>query len=495
MASLGELARDRTALDADAIIHIQRLARVWGLLADLRAADLLLFAATTTPGQFVVLGHIRPVTATTTYPTDPIGRTYDRDQRNLVATAHDQGRVVEGTLDLPTTDERPAEVTAIPVRFGGQVIGVLSCEALPGSERPLSDLERTYRKVFDRLTSMIAEGSYPFARDEEEQYKAPRVGDGILLLDAELRLTYASPNAVSAIHRLGIHRPLIRRRLNDLDLDPEPLNRAVARREPATMEVERGVDNTVVMRCIPLLEGDTVTGVMVGLRDISELRRRDRLLMSKDATIREIHHRVKNNLQTISSLLRLQGRRLESVEARNALAESERRIASIALVHDTLANEGDAETDGDEVSFVKVVRPLVRLVEEGLTSPERPVDIRVSGDAGVLSSDVVMPLAVTLTEVLQNAVEHAFAADPSIDDGTVLVALGADDRQITLTVTDNGVGVPVGFNIDDQDGLGLAIVRTFIVSDLGGSIAIERSDGPPERAGTVVTIRVPQTRV
>ena len=75
------------------------------------------------------------------------------------------------------------------------------------------------------------------------------------------------------------------------------------------------------------------------MRDVSELRRRDRLLLSKDATIREIHHRVKNNLQTIASLLRLQGRRLASVEAKQAIDESVRRIRSIALVHETLAYE------------------------------------------------------------------------------------------------------------------------------------------------------------
>src|SRR5207302_67420 len=124
---------------------------------------------------------------------------------------------------------------------------------------------------------------------------------------------------------------------------------------------------TVLLRCLPLLDsslsGDEsspvtqeVTGAVVLLRDISELRRRDRLLVSKDATIREIHHRVKNNLQTISSLLRLQGRRLESPEGRTALRESERRIRSIAIVHEILSREA-----GDQVPFDEIVRSLVRM--------------------------------------------------------------------------------------------------------------------------------------
>ena len=95
------------------------------------------------------------------------------------------------------------------------------------------------------------------------------------------------------------------------------------------------------------------------IRDVTDLRRRDRMLLSKDATIREIHHRVKNNLQTIAALLRLQGRRLQSPEAQAAIEESERRIRSIAIVHETLSRDA-----GDVVRFDEIVRPLVRVVEE-----------------------------------------------------------------------------------------------------------------------------------
>ena len=102
---------------------------------------------------------------------------------------------------------------------------------------------------------------------------------------------------------------------------------------------------------------------MLLVRDVTDLRKRDRLLISKDATIREIHHRVKNNLQTISSLLRLQARRLENPEAKAAVSESVRRIRTIALVHESLSRE-----PGDDVTFIEIVRPLLRLAEESLQS-------------------------------------------------------------------------------------------------------------------------------
>ena len=160
-----------------------------------------------------------------------------------------------------------------------------------------------------------------------------------------------------------------------------------------------------------------MTGGVLLVRDISELRRRDRLLLSKDATIREIHHRVKNNLQTISSLLRLQGRRLSSPEAKAAIDESVRRIRTIALVHETLSREA-----GDDVPFVEILRPLARMVEESLQSPDRPVRFRVQGDGGKLPAPMATPLAVVLTELLQNAVDHAFRGQAGTGHVVVAVA-------------------------------------------------------------------------
>ncbi len=185
------------------------------------------------------------------------------------------------------------------------------------------------------------------------------------------------------------------------------------------------------------------------MRDISELRRRDRLLLSKDATIREIHHRVKNNLQTISSLLRLQGRRLSSPEAKAAVEESVRRIRSIALVHEILSHEA-----GDDVPFIEIARPLVRMVEEGLLSPEHPVDIKITGDAGKLPATIATPLAVVLNELLQNVVDHAYPASADLPSGHVLLELDNDEAELRVRVTDDGAGLPEGFSLEGSTGLG-----------------------------------------
>ncbi|HJM72568.1 MAG TPA: sensor histidine kinase, partial [Acidimicrobiales bacterium] len=263
-------------------------------------------------------------------------------------------------------------------------------------------------------------------------------------------------------------------------------------------EMERPDEVAVVSHCFPLLDAGTPTGAIVLVRDVTELRRRDRQLVSKDATIREIHHRVKNNLQTISSLLRLQARRLEGEEAREALGESVRRIGAISLVHETLAQSAD-----DEVGFAEIVRPLVRVVEESVSSPLRPVSITVEGDAGVVPGQVATTMAVVLTELLQNAVDHAFPAAQLADQeaggtdgdsapGWVRIQLDRRADGLVVRVVDDGVGIPEGFDVADATGLGLTIVRTFVEGELGGRIRLV----PVERGrGTVAEVWVPTNRL
>jgi two-component sensor histidine kinase len=246
---------------------------------------------------------------------------------------------------------------------------------------------------------------------------------------------------------------------------------------------------------MPLVARGDAVGAAVLIRDVTEIKRRDRALLSKDATIREIHHRVKNNLQTISSLLRLQARRLTNPEAKAAVQESVRRIRTIALVHESLSRE-----PGEDIAFIEIVRPLLRLAEEGLQSPDRPVRFMVSGDGGRIPANTATPLSVVLTELLQNAVDHGFPEGS--DGGDVRVVLSQRDGSLTVRVVDNGRGVDPSFDLDQAKGLGLSIVRTLVTTELNGTITIDPAtpddlsaaglgDGTDGRLGTVIELCVP----
>ena len=493
MASLAELVRLHARYDAARITHLQRLVSSWSPIADLCFSDLLLFVplAGESGRRFVIVGQVRPSTNQTLYRMDYVGEIVDETTRPLIARAMRGSEIVEGETRVAAIDER-VRVLAIPVRVGGEVVAVCSRESRPSIGRQPGELERNYLSVFQKFARMISAGTFPFAADDVLAEEAPRVGDGAIVVDGEGCVEFASPNAISALHKMGIHANAEGHRFSEVGLQSTAIHNALTLGVPVTEELESGPDVTVLMRCLPLLEHGDVTGGLVLLRDISELRRRDRLLISMDATIREIHHRVKNNLQTISSLLRLQGRRLDSPEAKSAIEESVRRIRSIALVHEILSRE-----TGDDVSFQEIVRPLVRMVEEAVQSPDRPVRFRVEGDAGRVPARVATPLAVVLTELLQNAVDHAFPGEGAlaVDEVRVLVHLANDGKELLVKVADNGVGLPDGFSLEAQSGLGLSIVRTLVTSQIEGTIDMRArsAEEPPGGGGTgtVAELRLP----
>lgn len=503
MTSLADLSRQHSSLERDDIDHLQRLTAEWAFLADLCFADLLLFVRSS-DAKWVVVDQVRPATNQTMYVTDYIGTWASAASAEFLEQARVTGEVVEGDIVTEIDDDSPvSRMKAIPVCRDGEIIAVLSKEWIVRAGRPLGELERAYKGIFDKFVTMIGAGNFPFAGRVADSSAAPRVGDGVLVLDADGAVTYVSPNANSALHRVGIQANPVGMRLAELGFNDGPARQAFERMEPVVEEFEQGADVTLLSRCVPLLEGSdsgpVVSGGLLLMRDVTELRKRDRLLLSKDATIREIHHRVKNNLQTISSLLRLQARRLTSVEAKAAVSESVRRIRTIALVHESLSRE-----PGEDIAFIEIVRPLLRLAEEGLQSPDRPVRFNVTGDGGRIPAYTATPLSVVLTELLQNAVDHGFPEGSR--GGEVSVALTQHRNQLDIRVIDNGRGVDPGFDLDRTTGLGLSIVRTLVTTELNGTISMRSAlpsdlesvslgDGSSQPHGTVVELSVPTVEV
>jgi len=508
VATPAELAFERTNLDDDQLAHLQRLLGTWGILADLSFSDLVLMApmapmAPMTPDQgtprtdgieLVILGQMRPSNSSTVVEDDLVGQTVDAAIWPLVVLAYESGEASRGEMVLEAGAE-PVRLHCIPVRCQGETVAVLARMSAGAGRRP-GHLERTYRDVFNRFAIMLSEGSFPFPSEEVATEEAPRVGDGVVLVDEEGRVRYASPNATNALHRMGMYSQIEGRRLTDLGIEESAIEWALASALPVVEEVERRPDVTVLLHCIPLIQGEDVSGCIVLLRDVTDVRRLDRLLLSKDAAIREVHHRVKNNLQTISALLRLQARRLPPGGGRVALFEAERRVRSIAIVHEILSRE-----PSDQVPFDEIVTSLIRMAKDSVIS--RHLSFEVSGALGEVPADVATPLAVVLAELVQNAIEHAFLDFEAEEDGetteesehlagTIRVDLSVEDGLLRVQVLDDGSGLPDGFDIDETQSLGLSIVRDLVRSQLDGTIAMRnRATTEDGEHGTLVVIELP----
>ena len=180
---------------------------------------------------------------------------------------------------------------------------------------------------------------------------------------------------------------------------------------------------------------------------------------------------MKNNLQTVAALLRLQARRMTVPEARSALEEAERRVGSIALVHETLSQSIDESVDFDDI----VDRLRSALADVGSTGAE--VTTTRVGSFGTLPGEVATTLAMVLTELLQNAAEHGFSGGA----GHVEVVAERTPQRVAMVVVDDGVGLPAGFDAATSTSLGLSIVRTLVESELGGRLRVAPGEGGGSR--------------
>ncbi|WP_432986049.1 sensor histidine kinase [Dactylosporangium sp. CA-233914] len=497
MSTLRDLVEEHTSLEPDDIEHLHRLAGDWQIVSDLSFADLLMWVPIEVRGEFICVAQVRPTTAGTAYQDDQVGRIAGGPEVAHLAIVRQQGRIWrEG--DPVWYGDMPARHEAIPVRRRGhdKVIAVLGRDTNLSTARTPAQLELNYLTTADDLTQMIADGSWPPPRHPGETTSAPRIGDGLVRLDATGKVTYASPNAQSAYRRLGLTTHLVGESLAETTgrLVDDPLegadatdrvHQALHGEAPARKELEaRGA--TVLMRALPLMPAGVPIGALVLVRDITEVRRRDRQLITKDATIREIHHRVKNNLQTVAALLRLQARRVGVPAARHALEESVRRVASIALVHETLSMSSEASDEAVEFDGI-VDRVAAAAVEVGAAGFN--VAVRREGDFGVLPAEIATPLVMVLNELLQNAVEHAFEPTAPAKP-EVVVSVHRFRKQLHVTVADNGCGLPEGFDLDSSERLGLQIVRTLATGELRGTIELRaRAEG-----GTEAVMVVPLAR-
>jgi two-component sensor histidine kinase len=474
MASIEEYVQGRSPLSP---IHIHRLRELiadWQLLSDLSFADLILWVPLrkdfkSWPTGYVAVAHIRPTTAATLFPHDVIGEEISYGKRPHIDQALAGAEIVRNTEPEQMGEHMVKEET-IPVMVDDLVIGVISRHRDADLMRQPSRLELNYREIAHNLYRMITEGTFPYPDAGSLFDPAPRVGDGLIRLDVNGVVSYASPNAKSAFSRLGWMSEVEGQLLGDVaqslarirpDAQEETIAMGLTGKALKRVEIEN-TGGTIDFTVLPLIQSGDRIGAIVMLNNVTELRRRERELVTKDATIREIHHRVKNNLQTVSALLRLQARRIEDPGASAALNEAVRRIASIALVHETLSSSKDSSVAFDEV--------LDSLVSHALELSPRMNELRIerSGKFGALEPRIATPLALVITELIHNALEHGLA-----EEGLALgIRVESLDSALTVTISDDGVGFPEGFDIATSPNLGLQIVRTLTENELRGNLSL-----------------------
>lgn len=425
---------------------LQNMLPALGLASDIARAKLTVFLPDSDKKFFNIYKQIRPLTLLGEAGADMTGQRVRCLEEPLVARAMQQ--------NIPVTGKREwklgifSSFRVFPLRDGfGKCFGALSFDTDDPDEVML-------RTALDFLMS-VPVGSV-------RQYERLSPEDGLMVVDAQ-KVIIAVNNKARHIFQVLHVADVLGRRTNDLAIN-WPL---------VGMVIDTGIAESkqffihgrlLLMKVLPVPARPKSNCAIVILQDITELHKKDEELLIKSAVIKEIHHRVKNNLQTIVSLLRLQERRTESSEAKSILQDCIGRVNSIAVVHEYLSQQGDGMID-----VGKVAKSIYQALVSSMLNSDFVLETDFATDNVLLPSEKATSIALILNELLQNAIEHAFAGRTN---GKLTVRFNDSGSCYELLIADNGVGLPDDFSWQQSSSLGLKIIKTMAEADLKGSFAL-----------------------
>jgi two-component sensor histidine kinase len=449
--------------------HLDNLAGNLQLVADMGYGDVAL-AVRMPDGALHVVADARPATAVAAVAHTRAGRTLSAHDEPEAYRALREGIAVVG--DRRRTTRGISYVThAYPIGPDATPYGALVRDLTQQVAEAPGKMELAFMGIAVDLIGLLARGPLLTVDAGTPFVTSRRAGDGVMRLDESGRVAYGSPNAVNILRSAGLEGGLVGTPASELPGGTIGVGPALGAAGAHSAEVEVG-GRVLSYRTVGLQ-----TGAAVLVEDITEARRREQELKVKEATIREVHHRVKNNLQTIASLLRIQARRSGSPEASRSLSEAVERVSSMAVVHEMLAGSTD-----ETVDFGEAARTVVDMVRQGIAGAASGIVVEVEGTTGEVPASTATSLALITAELVHNAIEHGLGP---AENGTVVVSMRRLPGELHLVVRDDGVGLPDGFDPAADANLGLAIVRTIVEDDLRGTLTFGGG------RGTTVTIRMP----
>ena len=485
MADFTHILTTRPDFDDDDREWLHQLVADWQVIADLSFADLMLILQAG-DGTYIVAEQCRPSTVMSLRPDDVVGNNVNADMRGELDAAMQSTMVFRSTV-LRTVGKSTVCNVYAPVRHGGKTLGLVVRETNMATRESNGHYESESIAAGKQLYEMIPRGQFPYRDPVMNQRHNARVADGFIILDAEGSVHYASPNAISCFRRLGSRTTILGQYLSETGTrliranDPVPESLPLVLSGKAAIDSELDANRSAVsMRSLPLFDVHGRSGAVVLCRDVTELRRREQELQTKDATISEIHHRVKNNLQAVSALLRLQARETKSTEVKKELGEAQRRVQTIAMVH-----EGLSQTADEIIDYDKVISKLLKMSVDLASMRDQHIHIDFIGKFGMMPAQDATPLSLVLTELITNAVEHGFEGR---DRGNIIISVGRGGNNLNVVVEDDGSGLATeedhGLARSSGSGLGTQIINTFVTNDFGGSIRWQ----PRREGGTRVVL-------
>lgn len=460
-----------------------RIGKVIPLLADLSRADILI-GVPRAQNQIEIVAQAQPHTVAPVHRVTLIGQSLTRGDASALFRAIETRQFARGLREYPPTETGVGEGGPAPVVQEAYPIENDESRVVGGMliETNLLESERLKRRseVFQRVLKMFQQSALRGEPEGIEKLTPFGEHDGIIIADIDGIIRYMSGIATNLYRNIGYGEPLVGKPLSYLELqDDELVRQALATRRCVQIESqERG--RTWVKKVVPIVRMERASLfsqarassllALLLIHDDTETRERKQELLIQATMIKELHHRVKNDLQTVASLLRMQARRLQTTEAKSALAEAINRILSIAVIHEFLSVQ-----DTRAVNIRDVAQRIIQQMQAGILDSERRIRLTLEGPNIYLPARQATSCALIINELLQNALEHGY--DSRTTSGTIALTFEDHGDAVGLIVHDDGRALPPDFSLDRIDSLGLRIVQMLVTQDLKGQIDLQSDHG------------------
>ena len=405
--------------------------------------------------EALVIYHKRPKTQKSLYKRDIVGE--DALLKNEPGALRTLETGLNSVKLMAVSQENILiQQSVFPIKNNGKTIGVIILEKGVAED----DIKESNDRISDRLPSSET-------LSHLDQSFVNQLPEAILVYDKYGFLISSNKEAKNLYRRLGYKDRIKNMHYDNLTLDYTTFDYIMYQigRQASNQTIENETAYLSYYFIIKKIWIEKGGKLLVIIQDNTDVKSKEAEIISKSVVIREIHHRVKNNLQSIVSLLRIQERRTSSSEAKKILRESVSRIMAIAASHELLSKQVE-----DQVSLYQTLEAVVFNFRHIIqSSPEREIDLTLDIDQEIqVLSDEMVTISLIVNELLQNVFDHAFDSHQS---GQVRIIGKKEKSLISITVEDNGKGFDP--KADHGDSLGLMIITSYVKDKLKGRIKIE----------------------
>lgn len=481
-------------LTPDDVAYLKRIARGAPLTADISRADVLV-CCLMAPDRALVALHVMPVSTPSLYPEEQTGRTFSQMEQPLIFRALTSGSggrrqreiIRHGAPVFQDVFPIHHEDADGPHRGGdddsGRVIAAMVVETSMIAHERQKRRNRDFRRAVVWLQEMSVRG----VLEDADQLSRFGQYDGVYLVNHHRTIRYMSGIASNLFRTTGVVIDAVGEQLSILEAeDARLVERAFANGRCAEARAESPDGRVWVRKAVPIRaptanwlhrwlarpwygaprapQSGAVHAVLVMVHNATEAVQKQRELNVKSAIIQEVHHRVKNNLQNIAAILRMQARRATNEEIRRPLLDAVNRVLSMAVIHEFMSHD-----EHRAINLRDVCQRIASQVMDIASQPDREVHIQVQGPNLRLPASQATPAALMVNELVLNAVEHGVG---SRSCGRVDIILNDLGDAIEVTVADDGLGLPPDFDPLLHGSLGLQIVHTLATDDLKGTIRL-----------------------